>query len=171
MPCPGSKAGELVSSFDDVRLLNVVLGRLERWYVDGLLCIGDAAHAMSPVGGLGSIWRSKTPCSQVLVPALRTGSVTTETLRRVQRRRWLPTVITQTFQRIAHRFVVAGRVDAEASSAGTEPPGAVRAPQRLFCKPSRPPSSASVRCLSMRRSSLGADRVGVDEPRGDRLER
>ena len=69
--------------------------------------------------------------SQVLVPALRTGSVTTETLRRVQRRRWLPTVITQTFQRIAHRFVVAGRVDAEASSAGTEPPGAVRALQRL----------------------------------------
>ena len=44
---------EILESFDDIRLLNVVLSRLSRWYRDGLLCIGDAAHAMSPYGGVG----------------------------------------------------------------------------------------------------------------------
>src|SRR4029450_12075858 len=44
---------DLLRSFDDIRLLNVVLSRLPCWYRDGLLCIGDAAHAMSPVGGVG----------------------------------------------------------------------------------------------------------------------
>ena len=42
-----------VTSFDDVKLLDVQLNRLRRWYTDGLLLIGDAAHAMSPVGGVG----------------------------------------------------------------------------------------------------------------------
>ena len=125
--------GEMISSFEDVRLLNVVLSRLKRWYVDGLVCIGDAAHAMSPVGGVGInlAIQDAVAAARVLVPALRTGPVTTEELRRIQRRRWLPTVITQTFQRIAHRFVVAGRVDAEASSDATEPPAAIRALQRF----------------------------------------
>lgn len=44
---------DLLRSFDDIRLLNVVLGPLPRWYRDGLLCTGDAAHARSPVGGVG----------------------------------------------------------------------------------------------------------------------
>ena len=51
---------EILESFDDIRLLNVVLSRLSRWYRDGLLCIGDAAHAMSPVGGVRSISPSRT---------------------------------------------------------------------------------------------------------------
>jgi 2-polyprenyl-6-methoxyphenol hydroxylase-like FAD-dependent oxidoreductase len=125
--------GEMISSFDDVRLLNVVLSRLERWYVDGLLCIGDAAHAMSPVGGVGInlAVQDAVAAARVLVPALRTGSVSTETLRRIQRRRWLPTVITQTFQRIAHRFVVASRVNPDASADSTNPPVAVKLLQRF----------------------------------------
>ena len=125
--------GEMISSFDDVRLLNVVLSRLERWYVDGLLCIGDAAHAMSPVGGVGInlAIQDAVAAARMLAPDLRTGSVTIETLRRIQRRRWLPTMITQTFQRIAHRFVVAGRVDAQASSDGSGPPAAITVLQRL----------------------------------------
>jgi 2-polyprenyl-6-methoxyphenol hydroxylase-like FAD-dependent oxidoreductase len=125
--------GQMISSFDDVRILNVVLSRLERWYVDGLLCIGDAAHAMSPVGGVGInlAIQDAVAAARVLVPELRTGSVTTEALRRIQRRRWLPTVITQTFQRIAHRFVVAGRVDAEASSEAAGPPAAMTVLQRF----------------------------------------
>jgi 2-polyprenyl-6-methoxyphenol hydroxylase-like FAD-dependent oxidoreductase len=125
--------GEMLSSFDDVRLLNVVLSRLQRWYVDGLLCIGDAAHAMSPVGGVGInlAIQDAVAAARVLVPALRTGSVTTETLRRIQRRRWLPTVITQTFQRIAHRFVVASRVEVDASTEPSSPPSAMRLLQRF----------------------------------------
>jgi 2-polyprenyl-6-methoxyphenol hydroxylase-like FAD-dependent oxidoreductase len=125
--------GDMISSFDDIRLLNVVLSRLERWYVDGLLCIGDAAHAMSPVGGVGInlAIQDAVAAARLLVPALRTGSVSTETLRRIQQRRWLPTVITQTFQRIAHRFVVASRVDPEASADTTSPPAAVKLLQRF----------------------------------------
>jgi 2-polyprenyl-6-methoxyphenol hydroxylase-like FAD-dependent oxidoreductase len=125
--------GAMLSSFDDVRLLTVVLSRLQRWYVDGLLCIGDAAHAMSPVGGVGInlAIQDAVAAARVLVPALRTGSVTTETLRRIQRRRWLPTVITQTFQRIAHRFVVASRVDADAATEPTSPPSVMKLLQRF----------------------------------------
>jgi 2-polyprenyl-6-methoxyphenol hydroxylase-like FAD-dependent oxidoreductase len=124
---------ETISSFDDIRLLDVVLSRLPRWYSDGLLCIGDAAHAMSPVGGVGInlAVQDAVAAARMLGPALRTGSVTTGTLRRIQRRRWLPTVITQTFQRIAHRLVVASRVDADATAAATSPPAVVRALQRF----------------------------------------
>jgi hypothetical protein len=52
-------------------------------------------------------------------------------LRRIQRRRWLPTVITQTFQRIAHRFVVASRVDADAATEPTSPPSVMKLLQRF----------------------------------------
>ena len=52
---------DAVESFEDVQLLTVTLNRLRRWYADGLLIIGDAAHAMSPVGGVGINWPSKTP--------------------------------------------------------------------------------------------------------------
>ncbi|OOK78684.1 FAD binding domain protein [Mycobacterium kansasii] len=48
---------DTLSSFDDVKLLDVQLNRLRRWYSDGVLCIGDAAHAMSPVGASESIWQ------------------------------------------------------------------------------------------------------------------
>jgi 2-polyprenyl-6-methoxyphenol hydroxylase-like FAD-dependent oxidoreductase len=100
---------ELLRSFDDIRLLNVVLSRLPRWYRDGLLCIGDAAHAMSPVGGVGInlAVQDAVAAGRLLAPSLRTGRVAVTTLRKVQRRRWLPTVFTQTFQRIAHRLVIA----------------------------------------------------------------
>jgi len=125
---------ESLSSFDDIRLLNVVLSRLERWYADGLLCIGDAAHAMSPVGGVGVnlAIQDAVAAARVLVPALQANSVTTETLRRVQLRRWFPTVVTQTFQRIAHRFILATRIEEpEESVDSTAPPRAIRLLQRF----------------------------------------
>jgi 2-polyprenyl-6-methoxyphenol hydroxylase-like FAD-dependent oxidoreductase len=99
---------QLLESFDDIKLLNVVLSRMSRWYRDGLLCIGDAAHAMSPVGGIGInlAVQDAVAAGRILVESLRTGRVTTSTLRKVQRRRRLPTVLTQAFQRLAHRVVV-----------------------------------------------------------------
>ena len=54
-------ATETLVSWDEVKLLDVRLNRLHRWYTDGLLCIGDAAHAMSPAGGVGITWPSRTP--------------------------------------------------------------------------------------------------------------
>jgi 2-polyprenyl-6-methoxyphenol hydroxylase-like FAD-dependent oxidoreductase len=99
---------DLLQSFDDIRLLNVQLSRLSRWYRDGVLCIGDAAHAMSPVGGVGInlAVQDAVAAGRILARSLRIGRVATASLRAVQRRRWVPTVLTQTFQRIAHRVVI-----------------------------------------------------------------
>ena len=125
---------DLLTSFDDIRLLNVVLSRLPRWYRDGLLCIGDAAHAMSPVGGVGInlAVQDAVAAGRLLAPALRTGRVATASLRAVQRRRRLPTVLTQAFQRVAHRLVVASRVaDDEAAPRPTTAPAPLRLLQRF----------------------------------------
>ena len=125
---------DLLTSFDDIRLLNVVLSRLPRWYRDGLLCIGDAAHAMSPVGGVGInlAVQDAVAAGRLLAPALRTRRVATASLRAVQRRRRLPTVLTQAFQRVAHRLVVATRVaDDEAAPRPTTAPAPLRLLQRF----------------------------------------
>jgi 2-polyprenyl-6-methoxyphenol hydroxylase-like FAD-dependent oxidoreductase len=125
---------DLLRSFDDIRLLKVVLSRLPRWYRDGLLCIGDAAHAMSPVGGVGInlAVQDAVAAGRLLAPSLRTGRVPTRTLRAVQRRRWLPTVLTQGFQRIAHRLVIATTIaDDEAGPRPTSAPAPLRLMQRF----------------------------------------
>jgi 2-polyprenyl-6-methoxyphenol hydroxylase-like FAD-dependent oxidoreductase len=125
---------DLLRSFDDIRLLNVVLSRLPRWYRDGLLCIGDAAHAMSPVGGVGInlAVQDAVAAGRLLAPSLRTRLVPTGTLRAVQRRRWLPTVLTQTFQRIAHRLVIATTIaEDEAGPQPTSAPAPLRLMQRF----------------------------------------
>lgn len=125
---------ELLESFDDIRLLNVVLSRLSKWYRDGLLCIGDAAHAMSPVGGVGInlAVQDAVAAGRILAPALRPGPVPTASLRAVQLRRWLPTVLTQTFQRLAHRVVVETSIaDDEADPRPTTAPAPLRLLQRF----------------------------------------
>jgi hypothetical protein len=68
---------------------------------------------------------------RLLSPSLRTGRVATATLRAVQRRRWLPTVLTQGFQRVAHRVVVATRVDENAARQPTSAPAPLRLMQRF----------------------------------------
>ena len=96
-------------SWDDVQLLDVRLERLRRWDRDGLLLIGDAAHAMSPVGGVGInlAVQDAVAAARVLGPALASGGIVPRSvLRKVQRRRWWPTVLIQGFQRLAHRVVL-----------------------------------------------------------------
>jgi len=113
-----------LKSFDDVKLLDVQLNRLRRWYSDGVLCIGDAAHAMSPVGdvGINLAVADAVAAARVLAPPLRAGRVSTRQLARVQARRWIPTAILQGAQRTIHANVVSVAV------AGTdrEPPRGVR---------------------------------------------
>ena len=81
-------------------MLTVEVDRLRRWYRQGLLCIGDAAHAMSPVGGVGInlAVQDAVAAANILAEPLRRGSVTIETLQQVQRRREFPTRITQRVQ-------------------------------------------------------------------------
>lgn len=86
---------------DDVHLLTVRLERLQQWSVDGLLCIGDSAHAMSPAGGVGInlAIQDAVATARILGPVLRGGTPNLSDLRRVQRRRSWPTRVTQFVQR------------------------------------------------------------------------
>jgi 2-polyprenyl-6-methoxyphenol hydroxylase-like FAD-dependent oxidoreductase len=86
---------------DAVRVLQVRIDRLERWYTDGLLAIGDAAHAMSPAGGVGInlAIQDAVAAANALAPRLATARPTVELLRRIQRRREPPARATQAFQR------------------------------------------------------------------------
>lgn len=89
-----------IASWDDVKLLSVRVDRLKQWYKPGLLCIGDAAHAMSPVGGVGInlAIQDAVAASNILAAPLRAGNVTEEDLRKVQKRRQWPTEMTQALQ-------------------------------------------------------------------------
>ncbi|MER6303494.1 FAD-dependent oxidoreductase [Kitasatospora sp. NPDC001539] len=93
-----------LAGLDDVHLLDVRLNRLDRWYTDGLLLIGDAAHAMSPAGGIGInlAIQDAVAAATLLAEPLRRGRPTPAALARVQRRRQWPTVVLQRMQRILH---------------------------------------------------------------------
>jgi 2-polyprenyl-6-methoxyphenol hydroxylase-like FAD-dependent oxidoreductase len=96
----GPTAAQGVGSLDDVKLLTVRVDRLETWHKPGLLCIGDAAHAMSPVGGVGInlAIQDAIAAANILVEPLRAGAVSEDDLRRVQKRRTFPTWAIQRFQ-------------------------------------------------------------------------
>jgi 2-polyprenyl-6-methoxyphenol hydroxylase-like FAD-dependent oxidoreductase len=119
---------DALTSFDDVKLLDVKLDRLRRWYRDGLLLIGDAAHAMSPVGGVGInlAVADAVATARLLAPALRSGGIVPPALlRRVQLRRWWATALIQGAQRAAHRGILGERVaqPTEGSPQPQEPAG------------------------------------------------
>jgi 2-polyprenyl-6-methoxyphenol hydroxylase-like FAD-dependent oxidoreductase len=98
-PALASRVQEL-TSWDDVKLLTVRVDRLKRWYKPGVLCIGDAAHAMSPVGGVGInlAIQDAVAAANILAVPLREGPVPVELLRKVQRRRGWPTRMMQVVQ-------------------------------------------------------------------------
>jgi 2-polyprenyl-6-methoxyphenol hydroxylase-like FAD-dependent oxidoreductase len=107
VPWLADRVDEL-ASMDDVKHLDVRLNRLDPWHVDGLLCIGDAAHAMSPVGGVGInlAVQDAVAAATLLAEPLRQGAVTGETLARVRSRRLLPTILVQELQYLMHEAVV-----------------------------------------------------------------
>ncbi|SJN33390.1 FAD-dependent monooxygenase [Microbacterium esteraromaticum] len=95
----------------DVFLLRVRLERLRHWAVPGLICIGDAAHAMSPAGGVGInlAIQDAVAAARILIPIVRKGAPALSELRRVQRRRSFPTRVTQRVQRMMQRPLLASR--------------------------------------------------------------
>jgi len=95
----GGRLGE-VKSWDDVKLLTVAVDILRKWYRPGLICIGDAAHAMSPIGGVGInlAVQDAVAAANILANPLRRGAVTEATLKAIQDRREFPTWFTQRMQ-------------------------------------------------------------------------
>ncbi|WP_067802128.1 FAD-dependent oxidoreductase [Nocardia beijingensis] len=113
---------DALTSWDQVQLLEVRLDRLTKWYTNGLLCLGDAAHAMSPAGGVGInlAVQDAVAAAGILAPPLLSGTLGTRQLAKVQRRRRFPTVVTQGMQRLLHAFAIApaldGRMDIASSA-------------------------------------------------------
>jgi 2-polyprenyl-6-methoxyphenol hydroxylase-like FAD-dependent oxidoreductase len=97
-----------LKSFDDVKLLSVAVDRLERWRRPGFLAIGDAAHAMSPMGGVGinlAVQDAVAAANQLAEP-LRAGAVSEADLAAVEQRRLFPTRVTQFIQVAAQKGIV-----------------------------------------------------------------
>jgi 2-polyprenyl-6-methoxyphenol hydroxylase-like FAD-dependent oxidoreductase len=96
---------EEIREWEQIKLLSVQINRLQQWHRPGLLCIGDAAHAMSPVGGVGInlAIQDAVATANALGDALREGRVTDAMLARIQTRREFPTRVTQFLQVNAHK--------------------------------------------------------------------
>ncbi|WGF88473.1 FAD-dependent oxidoreductase [Marinivivus vitaminiproducens] len=101
---------EAITDWDQVKLLSVQVDRLRTWHRAGLLCIGDAAHAMSPVGGVGInlAIQDAVAAANLLVGPLRSGAVGDSDLARVQKRRAFPAHVTQAMQIAVQRRVIGG---------------------------------------------------------------
>ena len=115
-PSVRNRVNEL-REWNDVKLLTVLVDRLKDWYRPGVLCIGDAAHAMSPIGGIGInlAIQDAVAAANILAAPLSRGSVSTEDLRKVQNRRSLPTRVTQRLQlfiqdRVIRRVLGSGQL-------------------------------------------------------------
>ena len=99
-PFEPARLAEDILSWDDVRLLVIRIDRLKAWAKPGLLCIGDAAHAMSPIGGVGVnlAIQDAVATANIITEPLKAGRLTLRHLKRIQRRRAFPTWATQSLQ-------------------------------------------------------------------------
>jgi 2-polyprenyl-6-methoxyphenol hydroxylase-like FAD-dependent oxidoreductase len=117
-PFFADRVGEL-ADWNDIKLLTVAVERLRQWYRPGLLCIGDAAHAMSPIGGIGInlAIQDAVAAANILAGPLRRTAVTPDRLRAVQRRRELPTRLTQGLQVLIQTRIISRILGGAAASA------------------------------------------------------
>jgi len=125
LPFLAERVGEL-KTWDDVKLLTVSIDRLRTWYRPGLLCIGDAAHAMSPIGGVGInlAVQDAVATANLLWKPLKEGAATEGDLARVQKRREFPMRVTQRFQVLAQKRIIQPVLSSTAPT--LSPPWALR---------------------------------------------
>ncbi len=128
-PFMGDRVSTL-TSWDDVKLLTVAVDRLERWWRPGFICIGDAAHAMSPIGGVGInlAIQDAVATANILAPSLARGEARSDLLAAVQRRREPPTRLTQALQLFIQNRVIAPTL---AGGAISRPPWPARVLDRV----------------------------------------
>ncbi|MGA8650221.1 MAG: FAD-dependent oxidoreductase [Xanthobacteraceae bacterium] len=106
-PFLADRVGEL-KSFDDIKLLSVTVDRLRQWWRTGLICIGDAAHAMSPIGGVGinlAIQDAVAAANRLAAP-LKAGQASDDDLRAIQERRTFPVRFTQALQLTMQKRII-----------------------------------------------------------------
>jgi len=131
-PFAADRVHEL-QEWEPIKLLTVQVDRLRQWYKPGLLCIGDAAHAMSPVGGVGInlAIQDAVATANLLWQPLRDGRVTEADLAKVQARRAWPTEVTQRIQLIVQNRVISRVLNRDSP---LTPPCAIRllAPARMI---------------------------------------
>jgi 2-polyprenyl-6-methoxyphenol hydroxylase-like FAD-dependent oxidoreductase len=152
-PFLANRVAEL-ESFDDVKLLTVAVDRLPLWHKPGLLCIGDAAHAMSPVGGVGInlAIQDAIAAANILSPALRgKGPLSDRLLAQVQKRREWPTKVIQAVQVVVQKRIISRVLG---STGKIEPPRLLR----LFI------AFPILRRLPARLMGLGVRRERVTSP-------
>src|SRR6202042_3015702 len=134
-PFLADRVGEL-KSFDDIKLLTVAVDRLRQWWRPGLICIGDAAHAMSPIGGVGvnmAIQDAVAAANRLAAP-LKAGTASDDDLRAIEARRTFPMRFTQGLQLIMQNRIISPTL---ASTQRPKPPllfrlvGAVPLLQRI----------------------------------------
>jgi 2-polyprenyl-6-methoxyphenol hydroxylase-like FAD-dependent oxidoreductase len=113
VPMFADRAGTL-QDWDQIKLLTVAVDRLATWHRPGLLCIGDAAHAMSPIGGVGInlAVQDAVATANILYAPLRSGRVSDDDLARVQKRREFPTRVTQAIQVFLQKRVISRALQA-----------------------------------------------------------
>jgi 2-polyprenyl-6-methoxyphenol hydroxylase-like FAD-dependent oxidoreductase len=104
-----------IKDWDDVKLLTVAVDRLRQWHRPGLLCIGDAAHAMSPIGGVGInlAVQDAVAAANILAAPLKSRSVTEQDLHAVEQRRLLPVKFTQWLQLTIQKRLIGRLLQAE----------------------------------------------------------
>jgi 2-polyprenyl-6-methoxyphenol hydroxylase-like FAD-dependent oxidoreductase len=107
VPAFADRVDEL-KDWDQIKLLTVAVNRLRRWHKPGLLCIGDAAHAMSPIGGVGVnlAVQDAVAAANILWQPLKAGTLREDDLDRVERRREFPTRVTQRIQVVVQNNVI-----------------------------------------------------------------
>ena len=108
------RVGEL-KNWDDIKLLTVKVDRLEKWHKPGLVCLGDAAHAMSPIGGVGInlAVQDAVAAANILAAPLSANQGIAESLEKIQSRREFPTRVTQAMQILAQNRVISRVLGAE----------------------------------------------------------
>jgi 2-polyprenyl-6-methoxyphenol hydroxylase-like FAD-dependent oxidoreductase len=109
-----ARVDDAITDFDQVKLLTVTVDRLDQWARPGLVCIGDAAHAMSPIGGVGInlAVQDAVATANILGPVLQKGAPKFSDLQKVQERREFPTKVIQSFQVAAQNMILAPTLSA-----------------------------------------------------------